>query len=85
MNIKNLFKKITKNSDEIVVKTVVTNSQMLKEIMCLKNIDQQRLANLLEVDKAQITRWLNGAIPKMENQKKIKALYDKTMKENEVV
>ena len=54
----------------------MTIKEMLNEIMEKRRLDQQGLALLLEVDKAQVSRWLNGAVPKIENQRKIKKLYD---------
>lgn len=75
MNFKNIFKR--KQKYEGV--QLLTNAQMLHAIMAAKQINQKRLARELDVDEAQISRWLNGAIPKMENQRKIKNLYDEVM------
>ena len=52
--------------------------EMLNKIMEKRQTDQQGLALLLGVDKSQVSRWLNGAVPKIENQRKIKKLYDET-------
>ena len=56
----------------------MTIKEMLTAIMNKRNLDQQGLASLLGVDKAQVSRWLNGAVPKIENQRKIRKLYDET-------
>ena len=55
-----------------------TIKEMLNSITEKRGVDQQGLALLLDVDKAQVSRWLNGAVPKIENQRKIKKLYDET-------
>lgn len=54
--------------------------EMLTAIMNKRNLDQQGLASLLGVDKAQVSRWLNGAVPKIENQRKIRNLYNEIKK-----
>lgn len=60
----------------------MTIKEMLNKIMEKRRIDQQGLALLLRVDKAQVSRWLNEAVPKIENQRKIKKLYDEVINEN---
>lgn len=54
----------------------MTVKEMLNKIMEKKQINQQGLANLLNTSGAQISRWIDGAVPKGENQRKIKKLYD---------
>lgn len=75
MNFKNIFKR--KQKYEGV--QLLTNAQMLHAIMAKKSWNQKRLARELDVDVAQISRWLNGAIPKIENQRRIKNLYEEVM------
>lgn len=72
MNFKNIFRR--KQKYEGV--QLLTNAQMLHAIMAKKSWNQKRLAREFGVDEAQISRWLNGVIPKIENQWKIKNLYD---------
>ena len=50
--------------------------QMLDEIKKKKQIDNQSLAYLLNVNKSQITRWYNGSLPKLENLRRVKKVYD---------
>ena len=50
--------------------------QMLDEIKKRRRIDNQNLAYLLNVNKSQITRWYNGSIPKVENLRRVKKVYD---------
>ncbi len=75
-----IFKRKTKKKEEqeFLLPTV---PQMLHAIMASKHIDQQRLAGLLNVDKSQITRWLNGQKPKTETGQKILNLYDEVKDE----
>lgn len=56
-------------------------SEMLTFIMTKRRINQDQLANLLEVDKSQITRWLNGAKPKQNNTMAIYMLYTEVKNE----
>lgn len=51
--------------------------EMLEEIKSKKALNQVQLAKLLGVNKSQVSRWLDGAVPKFHMVKKIKALYDK--------
>lgn len=51
--------------------------EMLEEIKSKKSLNQVQLAKLLGVNKSQVSRWLDGAVPKFYMVKKIKALYDK--------
>ena len=76
----NIFKSKSKKEkvEEYLLPTV---PQMLHAIMAKKQIDQQRLARLLNVDKSQITRWLNGQKPKTETGQKILKLYDEVKNE----
>ena len=84
MAIKKWFKSLKKEKNlekeeqiiEIERTEIMTCEKMLRIIMQRLNIDQKRLAQKLEVDKSQITRWLDGAVPKLVNQNKIKNLYD---------
>ena len=55
---------------------MITHKEMLNKIIESKNWNQEQLANALNVDKSQITRWLGSAIPNIENLRKIKKLYD---------
>lgn len=55
---------------------------MINSIMNKKNINQQQLANLLNVSESQISRWIDGAVPKIENLRKVKKLYDEVVNEN---
>ncbi len=59
---------------------MVTYKDMLQKIMEKKGYNQEQLAESLDVNKAQVTRWLSGAIPKIENLRKIKKLYDEVNK-----
>lgn len=49
---------------------------MLNSIMRKKNINQQQLAVELNVSESQVSRWLDGAVPKVFNLRRIKKLYD---------
>ena len=49
---------------------------MLYKIIITTSLDQKHLAKKLGVDEAQISRWLKGSKPRIENQRKIKNLYD---------
>ena len=55
---------------------LVTIKEMLDYIGTAKHLDQQGLAQLIGVNKSQITRWNDGAIPKIETQRKIYRLYE---------
>lgn len=55
---------------------MITYKEMLNKIKKSKNWNQEQLANALNVDKAQITRWFGSASPNIENLRKIKHLYD---------
>ena len=59
---------------------MVTYKDMLQKMMEKRGYNQEQLANTLEVNKAQVTRWLTGAIPKIENLRRIKKLYDEVNK-----
>lgn len=59
---------------------MVTYKEMLQKIMEKKGYNQEQLAKALKVNKAQITRWLTGAIPNIENLRRIKKLYDEVIK-----
>lgn len=75
----NIFKRKQKKlKEEYLLPTVPI---MLHTIMAKKHIDQQRLAKLLNVDKSQITRWMNGQKPKTETGQKILNLYDEVKNE----
>lgn len=49
---------------------------MLKAIQDKRLYNQTELANLLGVTKSQVSKWLDGAIPRIEMQRKIKKIYD---------
>lgn len=51
--------------------------EMLEEIKSKKSLNQVQLAKLLGVNKSQVSRWLDGAVPKLHMVKKIKAIYDR--------
>ena len=86
MRIINLFNKkkykdcrvLNENKNFIIIDKaeIKSSKEMIEYILKKKNITQQRLAKLLEVDTSQVTRWMNGAVPKIENQRKILKLYD---------
>lgn len=59
---------------------MVTYKEMLQKIMEKKGYNQEQLANALKVNKAQVTRWLGGAIPKFGNSHKIINLYNEVNK-----
>ena len=59
---------------------MVTYKEMLQKIMEKKGYNQEQLAKALKVNKAQITRWLTGAIPNIKNLRRIKKLYDEVIK-----
>ena len=58
---------------------MISYKEMLQKIMERKGYNQEQMAYLLRVNKAQVTRWLAGAVPKIENLRKIKKLYDEVM------
>lgn len=60
---------------------MITYKEMLNKIMKSKNWNQEQLATVLKVDKAQITRWLGSSSPNIENLRKIKHLYDEVANE----
>ena len=57
-----------------------TFKEMLNKIMESKGCNQEQLAAILGVNKAQVTRRLDGAHPNIINLRKIKALYDEVVK-----
>lgn len=58
--------------------------EMIRAILDAGVLDQQRLAEKLEVSPAQITRWLNtGAQPRLNHYEKLEELYEKIIKGGE--
>lgn len=50
--------------------------KMLETILSKGKLNQQELADKLQVSPAQITRWLGGAEPRLSNYEKIRQFYD---------
>lgn len=75
MRIKNIFRKKQKQEEV----QLLSSAQMLYQILIKTAWEQKRLARKLDVDEAQISRWLKGSKPRIENQRKIKNLYDEVM------
>ena len=42
--------------------------EVVREILRIKEWNQKELADFLKVNKSQVTRWLQGAMPKFEMQ-----------------
>ncbi len=51
--------------------------EMLAELKSKKALNQVQLARLIGVNKSQISRWLDGAVPRFYMIKRIKEIYDK--------
>lgn len=54
-----------------------TVKEMLRAIQDKRGCNQTDLAALLGVNKSQISKWLDGAVPRIEMQRKIKQIHDK--------
>ncbi len=52
--------------------SIIEKLKKIKERMYYNN---SQLANMLGVDRAQVTRWLDGKIPSEESRQKIDKLY----------
>lgn len=44
----------------------------LRAFMTAKNLNNKQLAKTIEIDPAQIGRWLNGALPKLDKLEQLK-------------
>lgn len=53
---------------------------MINDIMEVGGLSQEQVAVRLDVDKSQVSRWLDGAHPKVFNLRKIKKLHDEVLK-----
>ena len=53
----------------------ISTTEKLKKIKEKLYYNNSQLANMLGVDRAQVTRWLDGKIPSEENKQKIDKLY----------
>lgn len=49
--------------------------KMIEEILSRDGINQKELAKKLKVAPAQISKWKDNAVPKLENYQKLEAIY----------